>query len=362
MLIFHNNSTTNDHFDTFYSNYASSPTTIFVYIVGLITGIFGPMSVIWYERNCGNRFRTIINQMFAATHWYLLLYTLFVYIPDGIRFLSGPYGEMFCNVHGCIRNVLWTSLLLTVDSMLVLRYVFVFCMKNFADVNDDLLARLLNMSIWTISAWGYAVRHFTPGNPGVVYHMCSGMDPNVGMGEENHLEAPTKYRSERVVEVVSFVLHLLMIPRLLYYQIGIKLNERPITLGTVNSKHAPNVPAGERVHPSHQTKPIKRHNNTTTLFGLITQFTMLAIVSGIGITALFSHGSDSGQHKIEDYPDWIPLLRIIYCPVIGMISSVIVVFVKNSGLRETACRRLTSLCTRNQVGVQNQRAFYHCKV
>ena len=356
-----NNTITNDYFENFYSTYASSPTTVCVYIVGLVTGILGPISVIWYERNCGNRFRTVINQIFSATHWYLLLYTLLVYLPDGIRFLYGPYGETFCNIHGFIQNVLWASTLLSVDTMLVLRYIFVFHMRNFAVVNDDLLARILNLSIWTISVWGYVVRRLTPGNIGMFYQMCSGMDPNAGIEGGNHLGVLTKYRSVRVIEVVSFALHLIMIPRFLYYRMNTKRNERPITLGTVEVQRAQNSPEGEGALASNQNKTVKPNNKTTSLFGLMSQFTSFAIVSGIGITALFSHVFELGQYNLEEY-HWIPLLRLIYCPVIAMISSAIVVFTKNSGVRESLWRKVKSIFTTNQVGVQRRHAFIDCKV
>ena len=98
-----------DFFQGVYSNTSFTPITFLVFLTGVIIGIFGPVSIIWYERNCDNRFRTVLNQMFARSAWYLLAYTILVYIPEGARFLHGPYGEIYCDFHVFFRNLLWVA-------------------------------------------------------------------------------------------------------------------------------------------------------------------------------------------------------------------------------------------------------------
>ena len=60
------------YFEKVFSYQALNPITICVFVIGLIVGMLGPLSVIWYERNCSNRFRTVVNQMLATWAWYLL--------------------------------------------------------------------------------------------------------------------------------------------------------------------------------------------------------------------------------------------------------------------------------------------------
>ena len=147
-----NNTTSElDFYEDFYAANLNSPVTIILFLYGLVTGIAAPISVIWFERNCGNNFRTVLNQMMATASWYCLMYTLLVYIPGGLRFVYGPFGETFCNIHILTKDTLWPGLILTEDVMILLRYIFVFHFKNFGIINDDLVARILNLSIVTIA-------------------------------------------------------------------------------------------------------------------------------------------------------------------------------------------------------------------
>ena len=44
-----------DFFHEVFSYESLTTSTILIYGFGLIVGIFGPISIIWYERNCSNR-------------------------------------------------------------------------------------------------------------------------------------------------------------------------------------------------------------------------------------------------------------------------------------------------------------------
>ena len=137
-----------------------------------------------------------------------MTYTVLIYIPDGLRFIYGPFGEVFCEIHVLTHNMLWPCLLLSLDSMIVLRYVFVFCMKNFAVINDDLLVRVLNLSILFLGMWASLVRRYTPGRFPLHYYLCTGMDPNKGLGVGTYLASPPKYNAGRLIVVSSFILNM----------------------------------------------------------------------------------------------------------------------------------------------------------
>ena len=55
-----NNTTSElDFYEGFYAANLNSPITIILFLYGLVTGIAAPISVIWFERNCGNNFSSI---------------------------------------------------------------------------------------------------------------------------------------------------------------------------------------------------------------------------------------------------------------------------------------------------------------
>ena len=119
------------YFQEFYSHQGLTPITACVFVFGTVIGIFGPIGIIWYERNCSNRFRTVVNQMVSTGSWFVLLSVVFVFIPDCIRLLCvGPFSEEMCDLQIFVKNVLWSCILLTLDTILVLRYIFIFYVKK----------------------------------------------------------------------------------------------------------------------------------------------------------------------------------------------------------------------------------------
>ena len=94
-----------DFFEGVFSYESLTPTTVITYVFGLLIGVLGPWSIIWYEINCSNRFRTILNQLFARASWYVIVNTIFVMIPEGVRFFYGPYGKTFCDLLFFLKKI-----------------------------------------------------------------------------------------------------------------------------------------------------------------------------------------------------------------------------------------------------------------
>ena len=153
-----------DFFEEVYANGPFTPLSISVFSAGAVLATVGPLCIIWYERNCANRYRTIINQLFARLAFYILFYALFINIPEGIRFWHGPYNETYCEFLFILRNILMGSVLLTLDCILIFRYLFIFTVRNFAVICDDILAKIINMSILLIAFWSAFVKRMAPGN------------------------------------------------------------------------------------------------------------------------------------------------------------------------------------------------------
>ena len=203
------NDTTNlsNFFQEFYSHQSLTPITVCVYVLGIVMVLPGSIGLMWYERNCSNRFRTVVNQLVSIGSSFLILYISLVFIPDGIRLLyAGPFSEGFCDLQIFVKNATWIGLMLTLDAVLVLRYIFIFHVKNFAVINDDVLALVIGLSIFWISLWGAIVKRFTPGNFQISYYLCNGLNPNVSLDDEGNVETVSKYNTGRIIIVSSFAL------------------------------------------------------------------------------------------------------------------------------------------------------------
>lgn len=342
-----NNTTTeHDFYEDFYATNLKSPITIILFLYGLVTGIAAPISVIWFERNCGNHFRTVINQMLAAASWYCLIWTLLVYIPDGLRFVYGPFGEVFCDIHLVTKDILWPGLILTEDVMIVLRYIFVYHFKNFGIINDDLVARILNLSIVTIAIWASAVRRLSPGKFPLYYYLCTGNDPNEDQGIGTYMSISPKYNAGRIIVVFSLILHIFIVPRFIYTRILTKIKERPIRIGILQPHNQENSTDRVVIPNNRNNQPIMRRNNVT-LFGLFIQLVALGILLLFGIGMRNSLNVEPDKWNKKEYY-WIPMTVLIYAPVLLSTSGLIFFFTQNSQLRSSMKRKVQTLLNIDQ--------------
>ena len=137
----------NEFFVDLYSNTGLKQLTVTIFFFGAILGLLLECGIIWYEKYGNHPYRTAINQLFSTISWLVISYIVFVYIPDDVRYLIGPLNENFCDVHCFLKNYIFTCIILTLDCIILLRYIFVFKLSNFAIINDDLIARFLQSTV-----------------------------------------------------------------------------------------------------------------------------------------------------------------------------------------------------------------------
>ena len=339
-----------DFFQGVYSNTSFTPITILVFLMGVIIGTFGPVSIIWYERNCDNRFRTVLNQLFARSAWYLLAYTMLVYIPEGARFLVGPYSELYCDFHVFFRNILWVAILLTLDCIVLLRYVFVFSLKNFAVICDDVLAMFFNLAILLIAIWGSFVKRVTPGNLPINYYLCSGKDPNEDGGDGHYLNTPQKYNTGRIIIAMSFLLHVVLVPRVLYYQLKTVRDQQPLQLGTLENEGSNQNSDGPR-STRKRINTLKNLNNNATILDMATQITFLVSLSIIAVAIINSEHLEPRMLNLDEYK-YIPFTIQIYGPFVGFLAIHTILFTRNVVMRQRLWRKVRINCKNNQVGIE----------
>ena len=338
-----------DFFEGVFSYESLTPTTVITYVFGLLIGVFGPWSIIWYERNCSNRFRTILNQMFARASWYVIVNTIFVMIPEGVRFFYGPYGKIFCDVLFFLKNILWSGILLTLDTILILRYIFIFTKKNFAVINDDVLARIFNFSVLFVATWASIVKRFTPGQLPINYYLCCGKDPNEGNHDNSSDDTFQKYNTGRMIVITSILLHVMAILRIACYQLMTSSNEKPHQLGSMG------IEAQNEGIRSHNATDKRRSdadsmNKNKTIFDLLTQITSIFAFAIIGTTVIISEGVEPKNLNLPEYK-YIPFTMQLYGPVIGYIAVHIILFTRNEAMRDRIWRKITSICKSNMIGI-----------
>ena len=346
-----NNSADVDFFNGVYCNGPFTPLTVIVYMVSVITGILGPIAIIWYERNCNNRYRTVLNQLFASLAWYILGFTALIYIPDGIRFVNGPFEESFCGIQVALKNVIWVGVLLTLDCIAILRYVFIFTFKNFAVICDDIMARIFNLSVLLIAVWAAFVKHVTPGKMPLVYYLCTGKDPNKDGKEGDFIHSTLKYNTGRIIVTLSLILHLLLMPRVLYYQLVTMKDQQPHQLGTIDNERENNQSIAEPRPQQNGTKPLKDHQNNKNILDMASQVTLLILLATNGVIILISENVEPKKINWEEFI-YIPLFNQIYGPFLGYIMLFTILLTRNEMMRRSLWRKIKINSKNNPIRVE----------
>ena len=222
-----------DFFEEMYSNSGLKQVTIFIFFFGAIFGLFLELGIIWYEKHESHRYRTAINQLFSTISWLVVSYIILVFIPDGIRYLTGPFGETFCDGHNFLKNFLCSCVLLTLDCIILLRYIFIFKLSNFAVIKDDLIAGFLQITILIMSLWMALVKRISVGRMPLNYYMCSGRDPT--SDEEIPGKVAKKYDTLSLLVIISFIVWVFAAAKIFLYQRKIEQSTRNIELGRIQS-------------------------------------------------------------------------------------------------------------------------------
>ena len=221
----------NDFFKEMYSNSNLKTFTIFIFFFGAIFGLLMELGIIWYERNGDHRYRTAINQLFSTNSWLVVSYILLVFIPDGVRYLTGPLNETFCELHNFMKNFVCISILLVLDFIILLRYIFIFKLSNFAVINDDLVAGFLQITILVLSLWIAFVKKLSVGRMPLNYFMCAGKDPS----DEGSRNGARKYDTLSIIVIISILLHIFASAKIFLYQRKIEQSTKNIELGQIQN-------------------------------------------------------------------------------------------------------------------------------
>lgn len=168
--------------DYFFSIYELLPLRLAVVLLSLFFAmalIPFMSSIVWEDwYNPGpKRFFTdrIISSIAASCVGYLTL----ALIPDILRYLIGPFSEIFCFFHYIIKNFFALQQLLLVEALLVARYIFIFWLKNPAAFQDEFWICYINMVVAGFSLLTQFTFAFLPGRQPMIFYFCCGSNPEV---------------------------------------------------------------------------------------------------------------------------------------------------------------------------------------
>ena len=341
----------NDFFGEMYSDSVLLKATVTTFFIGTVLGLMSMSGLIWYERNGNHRYRTVINQLFSTLSWTVVWYILLVYIPEGTRYIIGPLNETYCDFHNLLKNALLGSFLVTLDCISLLRHAYIFNWKHFAVVNDDLIAKFLNVTIAVLGLWIAAVKRLSIGKMPIHYFLCAGKNPNALEKGTEH-DIPNKFNTIQILVCISVVLHVFVSTKTFLYQRKLEKQTKRIQLGLINHTQPPN-----NEHPRQQNNvmeawPNNNINNQGVGGGIISfsksmiDFTtqilcmmFFVMYSIIQLILLSIRPDELNEYKNRWYAYFI---QIIAAPI-AIIGISLIYYSKNKIVSKTIWRRIKEL-------------------
>jgi len=167
--------------DYFAGLYEHRPIEVFAVTLSVASSlIYIPLFsvIILYIKFGSDQKQTILTKLyssgsFCAIHWFLV-----VQIPESIRYIFGPLPTWFCYYHFILKNAITIQMLLYSDAITILRFLFIFKLKNPSGFSDSFWTRFLNVWIAAFSYLSQFLLALQPGRQPLNFFICSGLDPS----------------------------------------------------------------------------------------------------------------------------------------------------------------------------------------
>ena len=180
--------------------------------------------IIWYEKYGSDQKRTLINKLVSSLCWSCIQWFLIIQMLDMFRYVYGPLPPTLCQTELHFRFVVFTQQILFLDGIIIVRYVYIFWLKNVAAFNDDFWYMIINIWIVGFSIISQAITFCMPGRNTLYYYICTGKDPL----DDEHIAPKTGF-TQQIVTVLSIFLHIFVLIKILLYKR--KVEPKPVSLG-----------------------------------------------------------------------------------------------------------------------------------
>ena len=313
----------NEFFREMYSDSNLKTLTVAIFFIGTIFGLILELGIIWYEKYGNHRYRTVLNRLFSTMSWFVVGYIVFVYIPDGIRYMIGPLNETFCDVHNFLKNVFTACIVLTLDLTIILRYIFIFKIPNFAVINDDQLSAFFQITILVVGVWMAGVKRMSVGRMPMNYFMCAGKDPSEEYGE--NAVVTKKFDPNCILVVVSIIIDIFALAKIFLYRRKMEKGNQNIELGQLNNQ----APADQRRNEGWNQNKDKKIINIPKSMVDLTTYLLCIIINLIFWIAIVAIGQIEPS-KLNKYENrWLAYFIQIIGVAIAILGIALQYYMRN---------------------------------
>ena len=103
--------------------------------------------IIWFEFYGSDLKRILTNRLVSSICWCTLESLFLIWLPDLLLYVYRPYPTWACTLHGIFKNAVLLRLMLLFDSIIIVRYIFIFWLKNHLNFDDQFWSTFITFSI-----------------------------------------------------------------------------------------------------------------------------------------------------------------------------------------------------------------------
>ena len=169
--------------------------------------------------------RTLINQLSCAA--CLMLFIMNMTLTNLIAYvhLTGPQSKIFCAIIIFGSNFYLTLGLLYLDTIIIMRYLYIFKWKTIGAINDDVFALFATVNNILISVLFNFVVYKLGFADNVNYHFCINVRPNSSLSVVEKRDTKLYLRSQMfyfdvycLVPTLSYLLHLIIFFKIFHFR------------------------------------------------------------------------------------------------------------------------------------------------
>jgi len=228
-----------------------------------------------------------MNQLVSKLIWYNILFLVFTQVPVTALYSFGNLPEWLCHLESILVPSILLGLLIIVDAISIVRFLFIFCMKNPTANQDDFWS-------WFLFSWSFfmsitytSALHILPGKNPHFFYICKGSAP------KDMYTAISKGNPLLFFKVLSsLIISVLIYLKIKFYKKSQNAQSKSIINGIFEKRNLPNA-----------------------TFCFFTIFTIFGLASYIW----FMNRMD--LETVTNYPGyiWIQVLNLCFVPVANFI-------------------------------------------
>ena len=123
--------------------------TIFITISVILSVlcILGYFGIVWFERFGSDLKRIAINRIMSSLSWTVIVWYIAAQPLDICLYFYRPLPELFCFGLSLLKHALIVQCILFYDSIIIVRFVLIFCLKAPQNFKDDFWYCYINFGI-----------------------------------------------------------------------------------------------------------------------------------------------------------------------------------------------------------------------